>query len=74
MYVRFLHRDIVNTNNENRILFYEPVVNVVPYYAASDLFFLSSREDPFPTIVFEAFISELPVIGVEGSSGASNYF
>jgi glycosyltransferase involved in cell wall biosynthesis len=70
MYIRFLHRDIVNTNNENRILFYEPVVNVVPYYAASDLFFLSSREDPFPTIVFEAFISELPVIGVEGSSGA----
>lgn len=70
MYIRFLHRDIVNTNNENRILFYEPVVNVVPFYAASDIFFLSSREDPFPTIVFEAFISELPVIGVEGSSGA----
>ncbi len=70
MYIRFLHRDIVNTNNENRILFYEPVVNVVPYYAASDIFFLSSREDPFPTIVFEAFISGLPVIGVEGSSGA----
>lgn len=70
MYIRFLHRDIVNTNNENRILFYEPVVNVVPYYAAADIFFLSSREDPFPTIVFEAFISELPVIGVEGSSGA----
>lgn len=70
MYIRFLHRDIVNTNNEDRILFYEPVVDVVPYYAASDLFFLSSREDPFPTIVFEAFISGLPVIGVEGSSGA----
>ena len=70
MYIRFLHRDLVNTNNEKRILFYEPVVNVVPYYAASDLFFLSSREDPFPTIVFEAFISGLPVIGVEGSSGA----
>lgn len=70
MYIRFLHRDIVNTNNEDRILFYEPVVNVVPYYAASDIFFLSSREDPFPTIVFEAFISGLPVIGVEGSSGA----
>lgn len=70
MYTRFLHRDLVNTNNESRILFYEPVVNVVPYYAAADLFFLSSREDPFPTIVFEAFISKLPVIGVEGSSGA----
>lgn len=70
MYIRFLHRDIVNTNNENRILFFEPVVNVVPYYAVSDLFFLSSREDPFPTTVFEAFISGLPVIGVEGSSGS----
>lgn len=38
----------------------------VSVYEAADLFFLSSREDPFPTVVLEAFKAGLPVVGLAG--------
>ena len=69
-YVRFLSRDITNTNNSEYIRFVGEVKDVLPYYAMADLFFLSSREDPFPTVVLEAFAAALPVIGIEGCSGS----
>jgi O-antigen biosynthesis protein len=43
--------------------------NVADYYAAADLFFLPSREDPFPTVVIEALQAGLPVLGFEDSGG-----
>lgn len=44
--------------------------NPVPCYEAADLFFLSSREDPFPTVVLEALKAGLPVVGLEDSGGS----
>lgn len=41
--------------------------------AGSDVFFLSSREDSFPSVVIEAMCMRLPVIAFEGSGGASEY-
>jgi len=42
----------------------------VPVYEASDLFFLSSREDPFPTVVLEAMRAGLPLVGLHRSGGS----
>ena len=39
------------------------------YYAGSDLYLLTSREDPFPSVVLEAFDVGLPVIGFENAGG-----
>jgi glycosyltransferase involved in cell wall biosynthesis len=70
MYIRFLARDIINSGNTEFIRFIGETVDVTPFYSMSDLFFMSSREDPFPTVVMEAFAAGLPVLGIEGSSGS----
>lgn len=43
--------------------------NPAPFYEAGDIFFLSSREDPFPTVILEAFTAGLPVIAYEEGGG-----
>lgn len=42
---------------------------IMSFYDACDLFFLSSREDPFPSVVLESFNAKRPVIGFENAGG-----
>lgn len=39
------------------------------YFIASDVFALTSREDPFPSVVMEAFDAYMPVVAFEGGGG-----
>lgn len=39
------------------------------YLQAADVFALTSREDPFPTVVVEALCSGVPVVAFEGGGG-----
>ncbi len=39
------------------------------FFSAADAFVLTSREDPFPTVVLEAMSVGLPVVAFEGSGG-----
>ena len=43
--------------------------NPAEFYFGADAFFLSSREDPFPSVVLEAMSAGLPVVGLSGASG-----
>jgi glycosyltransferase involved in cell wall biosynthesis len=39
------------------------------YFAGSDIYALTSREDPFPSVVMEALQAEIPVIGFADAGG-----
>jgi SAM-dependent methyltransferase len=39
------------------------------FYGGADVFALTSREDPFPSVVLEAMDSSLPVVGFENAGG-----
>ncbi|WP_244099308.1 glycoside hydrolase family 99-like domain-containing protein [Burkholderia gladioli] len=41
------------------------------YYAGADVLALSSREDPFPSVVLEALEVGVPVVAFEGASGSA---
>jgi len=39
------------------------------YYAGADIYALTSREDPYPSVVMEAFEVGVPVVGFAGTGG-----
>jgi glycosyltransferase involved in cell wall biosynthesis len=43
--------------------------SIESFYSASDIFLLSSREDPFPSVVLEGLSAGLPCIAFEDSGG-----
>lgn len=43
------------------------------YFALGDIFFLSSREDPFPLVALEAADAKLPIICFEGAGGMPEF-
>ncbi|WP_395766931.1 glycosyltransferase [Aquirufa sp.] len=44
-----------------------------PYFEAMNLFFLSSREDPFPLVMLEAAHVGKPIVGVRASGGVNDF-
>jgi len=55
-----LNNNFINTGWEK---------DAMQYYAAADIFLLTSREDPFPSVVMEAMYAYLPVIAFENGGG-----
>ena len=57
-------------NLKDRFIFPGFKSNTDLYYLGSDLYALTSREDPFPSVVLEAFQAHLPVVGFDDTGGA----
>ena len=49
------------------------VVDPHYYMAAADVFYLSSREDPYPLVILEAAMMKLPIVCFLESGGASEF-
>lgn len=62
--------DIEKTDSSSRILFVGEHDDTTYFFAGSDLFFLSSREDPFPCVLHEAMATKLPIVSYRKSGGA----
>jgi glycosyltransferase involved in cell wall biosynthesis len=50
-----------------------PTKEAVEIINASDVFLVSSREDPFPLVVLEAALSDKPILGFKNTGGADEF-
>ena len=57
------------TGLRHRFLFTGLVEEPQPYYLAADIYALTSREDPFPSVVMEAFDALTPVVAFRDCGG-----
>lgn len=46
--------------------------NINDYYGLADVYLLTSREDPFPSVALEAMVHKLPVIAFKDSGGITD--
>jgi glycosyltransferase involved in cell wall biosynthesis/SAM-dependent methyltransferase/GT2 family glycosyltransferase len=63
------HARIREAGLEARFVFPGAVRNSGVFFAGADIYAMTSREDPFPSVVVEALDASLPVIGFEGAGG-----
>ncbi|WP_317166775.1 glycosyltransferase family 4 protein [Spirosoma aureum] len=62
--------DIRKAGMEQRVHLIPPTPDVLRYMSHFDVFVLCSREDPYPLVVFEAGLSEVPVVCFNGAGGS----
>jgi O-antigen biosynthesis protein len=54
---------------DSRLFFPGHQSDTDPFYAGADVFALTSREDPFPSVLLEALDAGVPVVGFEEAGG-----
>lgn len=67
----YIQIDLEKSGAAARVHFIGEREDVAPYFLGSDLFLLTSRVDPFPCVIHEAMISQLPVLAFQNSGGAT---
>lgn len=70
-YVYWLKQQLNKAGLDHKVHFVAAKKDVTPYFAASDVFLLSSRADPYPCVVHEAMACGLPVVTFAESGGAA---
>lgn len=65
-----LSLDIRKAGLSERVHLIAPTPDVLRYMSRFDVFVLCSREDPYPLVVFEAGLSNVPVVCFDGAGGA----
>lgn len=60
-------------NLERRMHFVGHQADAASYIAASDVFVLPSREDPYPLVLVEAALLKRPIVAFAGSGGAEEF-
>jgi len=69
LYKMWTQRDIEQSGKKKNIRFIGLRKNTIPYFAGSDVFFMTSKGDPFPCVVHEALAAGLPVVGFDNAGG-----
>ena len=72
-YLRWIDHDFRRLLHSDRINFTGSVKDVEKYFAAFDVFALTSREDPFPLVALEAAALGKPVICFENAGGIPEF-
>jgi glycosyltransferase involved in cell wall biosynthesis len=68
-----LSHDLVRMGIADGVHLVPPSGDYLEYMACFDVFFLSSREDPYPLVMIEAGLNHSPVVAFAGSGGATTY-
>jgi glycosyltransferase involved in cell wall biosynthesis len=67
----WLSHDMEAIGHKDRLVVTGAVQDVAPFYAMADVFLLTSREDPFPSVVLEAMANGLPAVAFDNSGGVT---
>jgi len=65
----WLRHDIRVKGLESKILFLGEKEDTTSYFVGSDVFYMTSRLDPFPCVIHEAMAAGVPILGFQNAGG-----
>lgn len=68
-----VERFITEHDLGRNVFFPGEIINPLPYFMSFDLFYLTSREDPFPLVMLENGLLGKPVIGFKKTGGLEEF-
>lgn len=71
---KWVYHDTQASKLSEKIIFADEVMETDLYFAGADIFFLSSRVDPFPCVIHEAMATCTPVVAFDGGGGYTDLF
>lgn len=72
-YSVWLRSQIINSNLEKEVVFFDETPDLSPFFELADVFFLSSRLDPFPNVAIDAVDAGVPIIAFERGTGFAEF-
>ncbi|MBF0375943.1 MAG: glycoside hydrolase family 99-like domain-containing protein [Desulfamplus sp.] len=72
--MNWMKNDIKILDISDNVHFVDFVDEPASFFAGADIFVLTSREDPFPTVVLEAMDNYTPAIAFDGAGGIPELF
>jgi glycosyltransferase involved in cell wall biosynthesis len=70
---RNINYDLEKMGIKSHVHLLESTAEYLQYLACFDIFFLSSREDPYPLVMLEAGINKNPIVSFEKSGGSMEF-
>ena len=71
--IDMLNYDLEKSDNDIKLKLLPPTPEFYKYFNVMDLFFLSSREDPYPMVFIEAASYGIPILCFENAGGAQEF-
>jgi len=72
-YSVWLKAQIKFSELEDDVIFFEETTDLSPFFEMADVFFLSSRLDPFPNVAIDAVCAGVPVVAFDRVTGFSEF-
>lgn len=73
LYSSWLRSQIVNSDLQDEVIFFEETIDLEPFFDLADVFFLSSRLDPFPNVAIDSVNAAVPIVAFERGTGFSEF-
>lgn len=72
-YSAWLMSQIKHSGLEDRLFFFEETKDLSPFFELADVFFLSSRLDPFPNVAIDAVKANVPIVAFDRATGFTDF-
>ena len=68
-YSAWLKSQVKYSGLDNDLIFFEETNDLSPFFEIADVFFLSSRLDPFPNVAIDAVMAGVPIVAFDCATG-----